>query len=207
MLEAVKTDCDGYLRSIVAERNAIAGYHLLLQQSDKAIETYQNSLQTIQEMGNRGLTVDYVQFVHIYYNLIYASSVSSIPLNPIIIDDYRRKQEYYETLFVNKAKEGIDKAMNRLTEIELSDQRIQQFETLIDAAFQGMGLDTDLLQAIPLPNDLYEMHFVFSKDYFYRYTYYTSSQFQRVIKTISVFLMYYYYHRALFGLHLLRISR
>lgn len=189
MLEAVKTDCDGYLRSIVAERNAIAGYHLLLKQYNKAIETYQNSLQIIEEMGKRGLTVDYVQFVHIYYNLIYTSSVSPIPLNPVITDDFRRKQEYYETLFVNKAKDGIDKAMNRLAEVELTDQRIQRFEKLIDLAFQGMGLDTDLVQTIPLPNDLYQLHFVFSMDYSTHCTYYTSSQFQRVIKTISVSLI------------------
>ena len=61
LLDKVRVDCEMNLRSMIAERNALAGYHILNHLYDEASSVYQESAEIIISQEKKEIQTDYVQ--------------------------------------------------------------------------------------------------------------------------------------------------
>ena len=96
LLDKVRIDCEMNLRSMIAERNALAGYHILNHLYDEAYSVYQESAEIIISQEKKEIQTDYVQLVHIYNNMIDIAPSLSTPLSTEKLEEYHKKEEKYE---------------------------------------------------------------------------------------------------------------
>ena len=165
LLDKVRVDCEMNLRSMIAERNALAGYHILNSLYDQAYSVYQESAELIISQEKKEIQTDYVQLVHIYSNMIDIASSLSTPLSTDTLEEYHRKEKEYEDLYVERAKEEMEQAKQSLLSLNFTEDRFDELYAMMDKILYLMDLDTQPIEIPTIPDNIYQLYQIFSKQY------------------------------------------
>lgn len=165
LLDKVRIDCEMNLRSMIAERNALAGYHILNHLYDEAYSVYQESAEIIISQEKKEIQTDYVQLVHIYNNMIDIAPSLSTPLSTEKLEEYHKKEEKYEDLYVDRAKEEMEQVKQSLLSLNFTEERFDELYAMMDKILYLMDLDTQPIEIPTIPDNIYQLYQIFSKQY------------------------------------------
>ena len=165
LLDKVRIDCEMNLRSMIAERNALAGYHILNHLYDEAYSVYQESAEIIISQEKNEIQTDYVQLVHIYNNMIDIAPSLSTPLSTEKLEEYHKKEEKYEDLYVDRAKEEMEQVKQSLLSLNFTEERFDELYAMMDKILYLMDLDTQPIEIPTIPDNIYQLYQIFSKQY------------------------------------------
>ena len=165
LLDKVRIDCEMNLRSMIAERNALAGYHILNHLYDEAYSVYQESAEIIISQEKKEIQTDYVQLVHIYNNMIDIAPSLSTPLSTEKLEEYQKKEEKYEDLYVDRAKEEMEQVKQSLLSLNFTEERFDELYAMMDKILYLMDLDTQPIEIPTIPDNIYQLYQIFSKQY------------------------------------------
>ena len=165
LLDKVRIDCEMNLRSMIAERNALAGYHILNSLYDQAYSVYKESAELIISQEKKEIQTDYVQLVHIYNNMIDIAPSLSTPLSTEKLEEYHKKEEKYEDLYVDRAKEEMEQVKQSLLSLNFTEERFDELYAMMDKILYLMDLDTQPIEIPTIPDNIYQLYQIFSKQY------------------------------------------
>ena len=165
LLDKVRIDCEMNLRSMIAERNALAGYHILNHLYDEAYSVYQESAEIIISQEKKEIQTDYVQLVHIYNNMNDIAPSLSTPLSTEKLEEYHKKEEKYEDLYVDRAKEEMEQVKQSLLSLNFTEERFDELYAMMDKILYLMDLDTQPIEIPTIPDNIYQLYQIFSKQY------------------------------------------
>ena len=165
LLDKVRIDCEMNLRSMIAERNALAGYHILNHLYDEAYSVYQESAEIIINQEKKEIQTDYVQLVHIYNNMIDIAPSLSTPLSTGKLEEYHKKEEKYEDLYVDRAKEEMEQVKQSLLSLNFTEERFDELYAMMEKILYLMDLDTQPIEIPTIPDNIYQLYQIFSKQY------------------------------------------
>ena len=165
LLDKVRIDCEMNLRSMIAERNALAGYHILNHLYDEAYSVYQESAEIIISQEKKEIQTDYVQLVHIYNNMIDIAPSLSTPLSTEKLEEYHKKEEKYEDLYVDRAKEEMEQVKQSLLSLNFTEERFDELYAMMEKILYLMDLDTQPIEIPTIPDNIYQLYQIFSKQY------------------------------------------
>ena len=165
LLDKVRVDCEMNLRSMIAERNALAGYHILNHLYDEAYSVYQESAEIIISQEKKEIQTDYVQLVHIYNNMIDIAPSLSTPLSTEKLEEYHKKEEKYEDLYVDRAKEEMEQVKQSLLSLNFTEERFDELYAMMEKILYLMDLDTQPIEIPTIPDNIYQLYQIFSKQY------------------------------------------
>lgn len=163
--DKVRLDCEMNLRSMIAERNALAGYHILNNMFDQAYTIYKESIQLIKEQETKKIKTDYVQLIHIYTNMIDIAPSLSAPLPPETLQEYHTKTIEYEDFYVAKAKEEMEQVRKSLLSVCFSEDKLDEVFSMVDEILTLMGIDINSIEIPPIPDDIHQLYRIFLSKY------------------------------------------
>ena len=165
LLDKVRIDCEMNLRSMIAERNALAGYHILNHLYDEAYSVYQESAEIIISQEKKEIQTDYVQLVHIYNNMIDIAPSLSTPLSTEKLEEYHKKEEKNEDIYVDRAKEEMEQVKQSLLSLNFTEERFDELYAMMDKILYLMDFDTQPIEIPTIPDNIYQLYQIFSKQY------------------------------------------
>ena len=142
-----------------------AGYHILNHLYDEAYSVYQESAEIIISQEKKEIQTDYVQLVHIYNNMIDIAPSLSTPLSTEKLEEYHKKEEKYEDLYVDRAKEEMEQVKQSLLSLNFTEERFDELYTMMDKILYLMDLDTQPIEIPTIPDNIYQLYQIFSKQY------------------------------------------